>query len=173
MAAERRMSSLSLIKTEKLDHRLEKRAMRRWGRAAHFSPVIGALIGWIVIAAAVYALDVASRGSSGNVSANDAEIGKVVLIVAGAGFFARAMRGISVETAFATGIAWLALAIAGEALLGIRSGSDWSEFLGNPKTVSEVLRDATMIAWVAAPALFARRVEPKEQTRLRPSGRTR
>ena len=60
----------------------------------------------------------------------------------------------SLDHALFVGVTWLVLAIVGEIVMTAHSGRGWFELLGSPQSA---LRNVVMLAWVAAPALFARR----------------
>jgi uncharacterized MnhB-related membrane protein len=62
----------------------------------------------------------------------------------------------SVDHALFAGTAWLVLAILTELIMTAHDHHAWFEITGSP---ASALRNVLMFAWIAAPALFARRYE--------------
>lgn len=63
---------------------------------------------------------------------------------------------VSLDHALMVGITWLALAMVAEIMETRHLGHNWFELLGSPDSA---LRNVLMIAWIVAPALFARKGE--------------
>jgi len=63
-------------------------------------------------------------------------------------------RHCTVDHALLVGIAWLLLDIAAEIATASHPGKGWFALTGTP--MKPVVRDVLLLAWVAAPALFAR-----------------
>ena len=81
---------------------------------------------------------------------------KVIVIVAIAYTYMRwTRRDATVEAALVTGIAWALLSIAAEVVVSSWSRGGWYQLLGSPRGL--VWRDVLLLAWIGAPALFARR----------------
>jgi hypothetical protein len=80
---------------------------------------------------------------------------KIAVIIAVGGIYARTVRRMPSGFVLATGIAWLLFSIAADVITGIGSAGAY-QLLGDPSVISPPLRDATLFAWLAAPALFAR-----------------
>ena len=62
---------------------------------------------------------------------------------------------LTVDGALFIGMLWAALAMVTEVVMSAHGGRSWFELLGSPDR--KVLRDVLLMAWIAAPALFARR----------------
>jgi len=78
---------------------------------------------------------------------------KVIAIAAVAFVYARLLRHVTLDRALATGFAWIALSIVTEVVVASYVGHGWYRLLGSP--AHEGPRTLVMIAWVAAPAVFA------------------
>ncbi len=90
---------------------------------------------------------------------------KVAAILAVAFVYVKMSNGLrSLNEALLVSAAWLLLDMAAEMVVTTRSGHAWFELLGSP--ASPVLRACILMAWISAPALFARRCGTK---RLRPA----
>ncbi len=62
---------------------------------------------------------------------------------------------VTVDAALYIGMLWAALAMITEVVASTHWGRGWFVLLGSPDR--KILRDALLLAWIAAPALFARR----------------
>jgi hypothetical protein len=76
-----------------------------------------------------------------------------VLVLAGFGYM-RIMRESTLDHALLVGSAWLALAVVVEVFEASTTGRGWFDLIGSPS--HPVIRTVLLIAWVGAPALFAR-----------------
>ena len=63
---------------------------------------------------------------------------------------------VSLDHGLLVGVTWLVLAIVAEIVETRHVGHGWFELLGSPDSA---LRNVLMIAWIVAPALFARKGE--------------
>lgn len=66
-------------------------------------------------------------------------------------------RYAGISHALGVGIAWLALSITTELVMGARLGQEWDGVLGSPDR--PLLRNLFFFVWIFAPVLFARRHE--------------
>ncbi|HVR39693.1 MAG TPA: hypothetical protein VMU84_11405 [Thermoanaerobaculia bacterium] len=106
---------------------------------------------WLIAAMLVFGV----HHAMDPISANGASLTKVLAIVASALAYVKlTARNVTVQHALLVGIAWLALDIVAEIVMTFRFGGGWFELIGPPQ--HELLRDVMLLAWVAAPALFAR-----------------
>jgi hypothetical protein len=62
---------------------------------------------------------------------------------------------LTVDTALFIGMLWAALAMVTEVVVSAHWGRSWFVLLGSPDR--KVLRDVLLLAWIGAPALFARK----------------
>ncbi|HKS24776.1 MAG TPA: hypothetical protein VJZ76_18415 [Thermoanaerobaculia bacterium] len=76
-----------------------------------------------------------------------------VLVLVGFGYM-RIMRESTLDHALLVGSAWLALAVVVEVFEASTTGRGWFDLIGSPS--HPVIRTVMLIAWVGAPALFAR-----------------
>jgi len=83
----------------------------------------------------------------------DAVVKVAVLLLAGFGYM-RVMRERTLDHALLVGSAWLALAVAVEVFEASTTGRGWFDLIGSP--AHPLIRTILLIAWVGAPALFAR-----------------
>ena len=89
------------------------------------------------------------------VSAAAAVTMKVVVIVATAFVYIRvAARTATLGHALFVGIFWLTLGIVVELVTASMSGHGWFEIIGSP--AKPLQRDLMLVAWIAAPTIFAR-----------------
>jgi hypothetical protein len=79
---------------------------------------------------------------------------EVMAIVAMAAVYIKVMSPeATLDHALLVGTAWVLLAIAAEIVMTANSGRQWFALLGSPAHGG--LRCVLLIAWIAAPALFA------------------
>jgi hypothetical protein len=149
------MSTMNLAKNEHLDARIVSLPVSR-SRPRLPLPVWG-LLGWIAAAFGIYALAFLSHGALRGLSPAAIAVLKIVFIITVGGAFARMADGSSPDFVLATGLGWLALSIAADFFPGTRSVDPAYRLLGDPTVVSQSLRDLTILIWLAAPMLFARR----------------
>jgi hypothetical protein len=116
-------------------------------------------LGWTVAALGVYAVEWGAHGAFAGLSRAIAALVKIAVIVVAGGIYARTARGTPSSVVLASGIAWLIFSIAADVITGIGSAGTY-QLLGDPSVLSPSLRDATIFAWLAAPALFARSGAP-------------
>lgn len=81
---------------------------------------------------------------------------KLVIILATAYAYMRiGARECTVDAALLAGIAWALLGIVAELVISAKASHGWFALLGSPRSAVE--QDLLLMAWIAAPALFARR----------------
>jgi hypothetical protein len=119
-------------------------------------PVFG-LLGWIAAALGTYSLAYLLRKAPGGLTPAAIALMKIAFIITVAAAFARVVRRASPDLFLATGVGWLFLSIAADFVAGVRSVDVAYRLLGDPTVVPESLRNLTILVWLAAPALFARR----------------
>ena len=106
---------------------------------------------WIAVAILVVAVD-------RNVSPRSPVTGAAVKVFVMAAVAFIYMRGVghraTLDHALVVGVAWLLLAIVVEMSMTASRPRGWFGLLGSPDSA---LRNVVMIAWIAMPALFARR----------------
>lgn len=84
------------------------------------------------------------------------EIVKILAILAIAFAYMRLMRRVvTIDEALFVGVGWATLAMITEMAESIHLGRGWFDLVGSPAHYA--LRNALLLAWVASPALFARR----------------
>lgn len=106
---------------------------------------------WVALAILVIAVD---RNVSPGAPVTGATV-KVFVIAAIAFIYMRGVgRRATLDHALVVGVAWLLLAIVAEMTMTASRPRGWFELLGSPDSA---LRNVVMIAWIAVPALFARR----------------
>jgi hypothetical protein len=104
---------------------------------------------WAAAAFLVLAVDRALNPAS--VAAEVLRIGAILL----AAFAYMSMAGeATVDHAVAVGATWLVLSIVAEMTVSATAGVRWLELIGSPDRA--FLRSLQLIAWIGAPALFAR-----------------
>jgi hypothetical protein len=128
----------------------------------HFPPAVSAALGWTGAALGVYALEFGARGPLAGVTRPAIALAKIAVILIAGAIYARRAGGLPAGFVPATGIAWLAFSIAADIITGIGSARAY-QLLGNPSVISAILRDATIVAWLGAPTLFARNGIPVER----------
>jgi uncharacterized membrane protein YfcA len=64
-------------------------------------------------------------------------------------------REVTIEEALFVGVGWAVLAMITEVAASTRLGRGWFDLIGSP--AHDALRIVLLFAWIAAPALFARR----------------
>ncbi len=148
------MSALSVARDERPSAQVVHLPISRRRRPP--LPVFG-LLGWIIAALGLYSIAFLSHRAARGLTPSAFAVAKVVFIVAIGAVFARAVRGASADLILATGLAWLVLSIAADFVAGVRSVDVAYRLLGDPTVVPQNLRDLTILVWLAAPALFARR----------------
>ena len=80
---------------------------------------------------------------------------KIAVVVAVAFAYMRLAAPVAtLDHAIAVGVAWLAFNIAAELITAAVIGHSWYELIGSPQ--HEAWRNSLMLAWLAAPATFAR-----------------
>jgi hypothetical protein len=149
------MSALTVTKNERPGARVVHLPVSRPRRRPPLA--LFALVGWIVASLGVYSLGFLSRRAPGGLTPTAIAIVKIVFIISVGAAFARIMRGSSPDLILATGLGWLALSIAADFVAGARSVDVTYRLLGDPTVVPQNLRDLTILVWLAAPVLFARR----------------
>ena len=156
------MSAVSVTRDERLGTRVVHLPTSR----RHRRPPLPffALLGWIVAALGVYSIGLLSQRRLAGLTPAAFGVAKVVFIVAIGAVFARAVRGASADLVLATGLAWLVLSIAADFIASVRSVDVAYRLLGDPTVVPQNLRDLTILIWLAAPVLFARRAEGSRRT---------
>lgn len=157
------MRALSLLKADQSNpHTAHQRMKRVNARRRPGWPVL-AVLSWTLAALGVYGIEKAFHPSLGY-SATQLAWAKVALIVAAATVFTRVARGVALDAAVATGLAWLVFSIAADAITGLRSSGGGAYRLLGDSLAPRRLQDLTMLAWLAAPALFARRAGGSDRT---------
>jgi hypothetical protein len=78
----------------------------------------------------------------------------VILLVAFA-YMRVGVRHAAFEHALFAGIVWASLSLLAEMVMAIRVHHAWGALIGSP--AHDVLRNVLLLAWIAAPAIFARR----------------
>jgi uncharacterized MnhB-related membrane protein len=82
---------------------------------------------------------------------------KTIAIVATAFAYMRiAAPGATLDHALGVGAMWLVLVIVVEVAVSMHIGRAWFQLLGSPDSA---LRNVLLVAWIAAPALFAKYAE--------------
>ncbi|MBK5260014.1 MAG: hypothetical protein JJE51_10500 [Thermoanaerobaculia bacterium] len=90
-------------------------------------------------------------------------VAKIAAVVVVAFAYVKMSGGLnSLNEALLVSAAWLLLDIAAEMAVTIHTGHAWFALLGSP--ASPVLRGCVLLAWIAAPALFARRMQNQRPT---------
>ncbi len=95
-----------------------------------------------------------------------AEIGAIVLIAFA--YVRLTARQITVDHALLVGVAWLLFTVVAEITATAMSGHAWFMLLGSP--AHRALRYAVLLAWIVAPALFARDSSPNRSPAVRAPG---
>lgn len=147
------MSSLTLLRPER-DRVGDPRASETHDRPL-LPPVVSVAIGWTGAALGVYAVEWAAHGPFAGASRAVIALGKVAVIIAAGAVYARTARGVPSGFVLVSGVAWLVFSICADVITGIGSAGAY-QLLGDPRVISAALRDATIFAWLGAPALFAR-----------------
>ncbi|HYM60875.1 MAG TPA: hypothetical protein VEZ11_08280 [Thermoanaerobaculia bacterium] len=111
-----------------------------------------AVLFWLGAAAAVAVthqkLDPLSPGGCATVSA-------LIIVIAAYGYMRIGGREATVEQALLVGVTWTLLSIATELLGLTHSAHPYYPLLGSPDHT--IVRDALLMVWISAPAVFARR----------------
>jgi hypothetical protein len=126
---------------------------------------------WLGAALAVYVVEGAAYGLWRNVPPGEIALIKIIVIVGAGAIYAAIVRGIPSSVVGATGLAWLALAIVADVVMGFESVDVGYRLLGDPTVTPDILRDLIIVSWLAAPALFARsgeRIDLRDRVRWRP-----
>jgi len=108
------------------------------------------VVSWVIAAALVLAANYWIEPLSPTV---DGVVKVAVLVGVGFGYM-RVMRESTLDHALLVGSAWLALAVAVEVFEASTTGRGWFDLIGSP--AHPLIRTILLIAWVGAPALFAR-----------------
>jgi hypothetical protein len=148
------MSTLSIARDERLTPRVVHLPVPRSHRWPTL-PVVS-LVGWLVTALGVYSMGFLAHGPLRGITPAALTVARIVFIIAIGAAFASAVRGADPELVMATGLGWLVLSIVADFVAGTRSFDVVYRLLGDPTVVSQSLRNLTILAWLAAPALFAR-----------------
>jgi hypothetical protein len=151
------MTSMTIVKGIQRDLRVVPTSATALRRPVPV--VVQGLIGWLVAAAGVFGIALLGSGPLRGFSPAVQGAVRVVLIVAVGAAFARTARRASPEAIVAVGLAWLVLAIVTDFVTGSRSLAPTYQLLGDPTVSPALLRDLTILVWLASPALFARRGE--------------
>lgn len=155
------MSALAVITGTGHDVRIVPLPMIRRRRVL---PVpISGFLGWMAAALGVYSIAFLSRGPFRGASPASFAVAKIVLIVVVGAVFARVVRGVAAELVFGTGLVWLVFSIAADFAAGVRSVDAAYRLLGDPTVVPQNLRNLTILVWLAAPILFARRGDREDE----------
>lgn len=149
----KQMSSIMLVRPER-DRVVDPKAALAL-EVHRFTPAVSAAVAWTSAALGVYTVELGARGTFAGVSRPMVALAKIAVVLVVGFIYARSARGAPSGFVAATGIAWLAFSIAADVITGIGSVHAY-QLLGDPRAVSEILRDATIFAWLGAPALFAR-----------------
>jgi hypothetical protein len=110
----------------------------------------------------VYAVEWGAHGPFAGAPRAVIALAKIAVIIGAGAIYARMARGVPSGFVLSSGIAWLVFSIAADVITGIGSARAY-QLLGNPSVISAVLRDATIVTWLGAPALFARNGTPVER----------
>jgi len=156
----KQMSSIMLVRPERDGVAAQKASDAR--ERPRFPPAVSAALGWTGAALGVYALEFGARGSLAGVSRPAVALAKIAVILIAGSVYARRASGLPAGFVLATGIAWLAFSIATDVITGIGSARAY-QLLGDPGAIPAILRDATIVTWLGAPALFARNGTPVER----------
>jgi hypothetical protein len=116
-----------------------------------------AVSGWTAAALGVYAIELGSSGPLSGLSSAQCTLAKIAFVFTMGAVFGCVARRTSLEMALRTGLAWLVFSIAADLLTSLQSARDTYRLLGDP-IAPQLLRDLMMLAWVAGPSVFARRV---------------
>ena len=136
----KQMSSIMLVRPER-DRVVDQKSPD--GREQHrFPPAVSVAIAWTGAALGVYAVEFGARGLFAGVSRPVVALAKVAVILIAGAVYARSARG---------------------APSGFVLASGEYQLLGDPRVISAILRDATIFAWLGAPAFFARGGAPIER----------
>jgi hypothetical protein len=153
------MSSITLLRPER------ERATDQKTEFAHerhsFPPAVSVALGWTGAALGVYAVEFGARGLFTGVSRPVVALAKIAMILIAGAVYARSARGAPSGFVLASGVAWLVFSICADVITGIGSAGAY-QLLGDPRVISATLRDATIFAWLGAPALFVRGGEQLE-----------
>ena len=79
----------------------------------------------------------------------------VGIFAAGFAYMRLGVPDATVDHALVVGVVWLVLGVITEVAMAENVGHGWYELLGSP--ARPLWRDLLLFAWVAAPAVFARR----------------
>jgi len=108
------------------------------------------VVSWILAAALVLAANAWIEPFS-PVLDGAAKVGALIAV----GFvYMRVMRQSTLEHALLVGSLWLTMAVVVEVFEASTTGRGWFDLLGSP--AHPIIRTVLLIAWVGAPALFAR-----------------
>ena len=154
------MSSIMLVRPER-DRVVDPKGPEAHDRAL-LPPAVSVVIGWTGAALGVYVVEWAAHGPLAGISRSVVALAKIAMILIAGAVYARSARGVPSGFVLTTGIAWLAFSIAADVITGIGSVRAY-QLLGDPRVISATLRDATIFAWLGAPALFARGDAPIER----------
>jgi hypothetical protein len=77
-----------------------------------------------------------------------------VIIITAFAYMTLGVRRATLDHALAVGVVWLVLGVIVEVATSAHIHHAWFELLGSP--AHPVIRNVLLVAWVAAPALFAR-----------------
>jgi hypothetical protein len=90
------------------------------------------------------------------ISATGSVLAKVAVILLVAFAYMRlGVRHAAFEHALFAGIVWASLSLIAEMVMAIKVQHPWGALIGSP--AHDILRDVLLLAWIAAPAVFARR----------------
>ena len=111
-----------------------------------------ALIFWVAAALLI----VMVQGFLQPISPAASVITKILAILAMSFAYMRlTRREVTIEEALFVGVGWAALAMITEVAASTRLGRGWFDLIGSP--AHDALRIVMLFAWIATPALFARR----------------
>jgi hypothetical protein len=101
---------------------------------------------------------VVSAGRELNPASPAVAVAKVGAIIIVAFVYMKfATREVSLDHALFVGVIWLSLVIIAELAMSAHLRHGWFELMGSPARA--VLRNLLLVTWMAAPSLFARRIE--------------
>jgi len=150
------MSSITLIHADRSGERVTDRMAPGAPARTRLPLPIAALLGWIGAALGIYAIDLGAQGPFAGLPRALLGLVKIALIFGAGWAYAKGVRGASTDLVLSTGLAWLVFSIGADVVTGIRSTTGAYQLLGDPLAPLRI-RDLTMLAWLAGPALFTRR----------------
>lgn len=163
------MRSLSFVKGDQRSPASARSRVRESNLRSRVPWPILATSTWTGAALGIYGVEKA-RASVDLFSVTELGWIRIAIILAAAALFARLSGGISVDTAAATGLAWLIYSIAADVITGLPNPAGTWGLLVEP-LAQQPIGDLTVLVWLAAPVLFARSAGPASRTGLLGSDR--